>query len=908
MNTPGDLSKVIRSFIGASSILNKCLPKSPLESNEAFYTSPTELSYDEVLERMIPVNIPPIAPIPSREENKGMRSGLIDMIRQGTFIDYAFRHKKRLVSNYSDNPIGSGGYGHVYKYHGTEFGVNRSKRSLCVKIQKCKEIGKEVISKFDNGGIITQDLFFEQTPGMIIAKDRPLMEALVMDTVDHPSIPRLYSLALFIETSEKENKRYVMAELIMDYIETTAFLSKQMNSSYLPLIKSTVTLLKNLHDAYEFTHNDINEGNLCIRGKSINLESYDLVLLDFSTSSFRMNDIFCIGQVALNRTKEQLIETGDNEDPQLDEVIERRRNIDMCKLCSYIIAMEGPLRKLLQRSLLLKDEKLLSIADMINESCPVDDAGHVLPSAKTDDELGLKYNYLIKILGQQCRRETTFPLVIQRRSSEGQKGGVPRIFSPFLRDMDSLIKHFPVQDILHPITKYAIETTPVYRDADGVVYKLYTAQDYDTFYCRIQRISDTESISDADLYDVKQVDGKKYVTIHKSSLLEAMVMDILSDNNIISPILHFGFVIEDGKVYSETVYKKDSFHQKTMNDLDFTSDETKCSISGVIYDLDALRKSHGFIHNRLWAENIFTDGMSYYITDFRDSVFTVSDMTFMSDATFARAPKSPFMIQSHDVCQISRTLFTPTDIMRTRLPMWDSVEMDVLRDYLRDQNIADEKRPVLSRLIERQPPMTRTLFRGQKHWDLLPSDFYSTSSDIQVALDFAQYPQGTLFIIHCVGVPVLDVNDIFKKANQENDRIFKDRKREHEFLVLGGGKFFTSWRLETEGVTKLVPFAPVKYEELSENEKLAANIRFGTDSGIAEMIYAGDFKGKLLLETWYAFPKRNKAEVERIKAIEAPNPGTIDYQSLMFDALKSGIALVEVQGEIPLNKDGKLMF
>ena len=92
-----------------------------------------------------------------------------------------------------------------------------------------------------------------------------------------------------------------------------------------------------------------------------------------------------------------------------------------------------------------------------------------------------------------------------------------------------------------------------------------------------------------------------------------------------------------------------------------------------------------------------------------------------------------------------------------------------------------------------------TLYRGQKMNVLNSNYWFSTSSSIDIAKNEFAGENGIVFIIHIDDAMFLDVN-LYLTSNDIGEHL-----DEQEFIVQGGGKFYTNSTFQNEGYVYLTP-------------------------------------------------------------------------------------------------------
>lgn len=105
----------------------------------------------------------------------------------------------------------------------------------------------------------------------------------------------------------------------------------------------------------------------------------------------------------------------------------------------------------------------------------------------------------------------------------------------------------------------------------------------------------------------------------------------------------------------------------------------------------------------------------------------------------------------------------------------------------------------IKELVEAQPPTTLTLYRGHTGGESIIRDaeWWSTSSSQKVATNEFSKNSGSLFMIHVMNAPVLDVN---RYANENGFLAdLKEYSSECEYILLGGGTFYDSPDMTTVG-------------------------------------------------------------------------------------------------------------
>jgi hypothetical protein len=101
--------------------------------------------------------------------------------------------------------------------------------------------------------------------------------------------------------------------------------------------------------------------------------------------------------------------------------------------------------------------------------------------------------------------------------------------------------------------------------------------------------------------------------------------------------------------------------------------------------------------------------------------------------------------------------------------------------------------------VEAQPPTTLTLYRGHTGGEstIHDAEWWSTSSSQKVATNEFSKNSGSLFMIHVMNAPVLDVN---RYANENGFLAdLKEYSSECEYILLGGGTFYDSPDMTTVG-------------------------------------------------------------------------------------------------------------
>lgn len=122
-----------------------------------------------------------------------------------------------------------------------------------------------------------------------------------------------------------------------------------------------------------------------------------------------------------------------------------------------------------------------------------------------------------------------------------------------------------------------------------------------------------------------------------------------------------------------------------------------------------------------------------------------------------------------------------------------------LINWVTEQQCTPECIQQIKELVKAQPPTTLTLYRGHTGGEstIHDAEWWSTSSSQKVATNEFSKNSGSLFMIHVMNAPVLDVN---RYANENGFLAdLKEYSSECEYILLGGGTFYDSPDMTTVG-------------------------------------------------------------------------------------------------------------
>lgn len=129
----------------------------------------------------------------------------------------------------------------------------------------------------------------------------------------------------------------------------------------------------------------------------------------------------------------------------------------------------------------------------------------------------------------------------------------------------------------------------------------------------------------------------------------------------------------------------------------------------------------------------------------------------------------------------------------------DKLTEEVLLDYVINQHLDKHTQSelVIEEFCSKQPSLTATVYRGHDDLNVIrPALWYSSSFDINVALDEFSGDNCCVFIIHLLEIPSININYFI------GDKI-GDKKDEQELIFLGGGKFYKDKKLSEEGYVEI---------------------------------------------------------------------------------------------------------
>ncbi len=128
----------------------------------------------------------------------------------------------------------------------------------------------------------------------------------------------------------------------------------------------------------------------------------------------------------------------------------------------------------------------------------------------------------------------------------------------------------------------------------------------------------------------------------------------------------------------------------------------------------------------------------------------------------------------------------------------DTHSKEYLIKYVNNLDLENKTTQSIKRTIINYGELgSMTLYRGQQQSELTSVYWFSTSSSIDVAKnDFAK-ESGIIFIIHVDDAIVLNVN-LYLTSEDVGEHL-----NEQEYIVQGGGKFYTNSKFEKEGFINL---------------------------------------------------------------------------------------------------------
>ena len=124
----------------------------------------------------------------------------------------------------------------------------------------------------------------------------------------------------------------------------------------------------------------------------------------------------------------------------------------------------------------------------------------------------------------------------------------------------------------------------------------------------------------------------------------------------------------------------------------------------------------------------------------------------------------------------------------------DDATKKALIDYVVDQETTPAGTQRIKEFCEEQPAVSMTVYRGHAHSRTIrpKSTWYSSTKLLRVAKEEFSSGNCCTFAIHLVNVPVIHVNRVVRG-------LIKDYEEEEEIIFLGGGRFYTTQTMETEG-------------------------------------------------------------------------------------------------------------
>ena len=124
----------------------------------------------------------------------------------------------------------------------------------------------------------------------------------------------------------------------------------------------------------------------------------------------------------------------------------------------------------------------------------------------------------------------------------------------------------------------------------------------------------------------------------------------------------------------------------------------------------------------------------------------------------------------------------------------DDATKRALIDYVVDQKTTAAGTQRIKELCEEQPAVSMTVYRGHAHSRTIrpKSTWYSSTKLLRVAKEEFSSGDCCTFAIHLVNVPVIHVNRVVRG-------LIKDYEEEEEIIFLGGGRFYATPAMDTEG-------------------------------------------------------------------------------------------------------------